>query len=435
MPNNRQPTRRDFIRKTAVASSLFAMPTIIPRRAFGANDRIVTAHIGVGGQGNANLNLFIKAGTSPAAVCDVDDLRSEAAAKSIHQRTGGSVSTTRDYRTILDRQDIDAVVVSTPDHWHALATVDACKAGKDVYCEKPLSLTIAQGAHMVKSAREHKRIVQTGSQQRSDAKFAIACRLVRSGKIGKLREVHVGIPGCNHPFEKRDPVADSQPPSHLDYDRWLGPAAQRPYNVDRVHYNFRFFWDYSGGQMTNFGAHHIDIAHWGMGMDESGPVRVEGTGQFHPQGWIEVSMACRLTYEYPGAVKMIVGQNQKDIQVGVRFIGSEGEISVTRGRLTTTPVELAGALADPGKVPGLIELYESRDHVQNFINCIASRALPICDVAIGHRSATACHLGNLALRTGQPIQWNPADEQFIHSPAAERMACRTERAPYTLVRT
>ncbi len=424
-------SRRSFVRQAVAASTLFSVPTIIPRRAFGANERIVTAHVGIGGQGSANLNLFIKAGASPAAVCDVDDLRAQTTAKSIKERTGATVETTRDYRRLLDRKDIDVVVVCTPDHWHALPTVDACSAGKDVYCEKPLSLTIAEGQRMVQAARDHGRIVQTGSQQRSDARFAIACRLVRSGKIGKLKEVHVGIPGANHPYEKKEPVADSQPPSTLDYDRWLGPAPLRPYNVDRVHYNFRFFWDYSGGQMTNFGAHHIDIAQWGMGMDESGPVSVEGSGQFHPRGWIEVSMACRLTYVYPGDVTMTVGQNQTDIQIGVRFIGTAGEIAVTRGKLVTQPVDLADALSDPGKLAGLVELYESRDHVQNFLDCAASRKLPICDVAIGHRSATACHLGNLALRTGKRLRWNPATEQFVESPDAEKMAHRVPRTPYT----
>ncbi len=427
MTNRSQPSlnRRRFL----AAGATVAAPLFIPSRAFGANDRVITAHIGVGGQGTGNLMRY---GSQAAVACDVDSKRLAAAVGKFRDKTGRELETASDFRRLLDRQDIDAVVISTPDHWHAIPAIEACRAGKDVYCEKPLTLTIDEGKAMVSAAREHQRVVQTGSQQRSSANFRLACQLVRSGRIGKLKEVHVGIAGSNHPFTKRSPVADSQPPSQLDYDFWLGPAPERPYNVDRVHYNFRFFWDYSGGQMTNWGAHHIDIAHWGMGMDESGPLSVEGSGEFHPQGWIDVSLACRLTYRYPNDVTMIVGQGQRDIVGGTRFIGSDGEIYVNRGKLESKPDSIVIDAEKPGGTDGLESLYVSGNHHRNFLDCVASRELPICDVAIGHRSATACHLGNIALRTGRPIRWDAAAERIVDDAEAAAMQHRAPRKPWSL---
>ena len=421
---NRRPNRRRFL---VTSGEIAVAPMFIPARAFGANDRVITGHIGVGGQGRSNL---MQLADHAAVLCDVDSSHLATATEKLREKTGRAVDGVADFRRILDRKDIDAVVISTPDHWHAIPTIEACRAGKDVYCEKPLSLTIDEGVRMVEAARQHNRIVQTGSQQRSDAKFRLACQLVRSGRIGKLKEVHVGIPESNHPFGKRPPVADAQPPAALDYDRWLGPAPMRPYNVDRVHYNFRFFWDYSGGQITNFGAHHIDIAHWGMGMDDSGPLSVEGKGEFHPQGWIDVSTACRLTYQYPNDVTMILGQQQPDIAQGTRFIGTEGEIFVNRGVLKSKPDGIVIDAQKPGGADGLVDLIASTDHHQNFLDCVASRELPICDVAIGHRTATACHLANLALRTGRKLRWDAAAQQIIDDPEAAAMQKRQPRAPW-----
>jgi len=419
-------SRRRFLATAAAASTA---PMFIPQRAFGANDRVITAHIGVGGQGTGNLMSFSK---NAAVICDVDSQRLAAAGTKFEEKHGRTLEAVSDFRRILDRKDIDAVVVSTPDHWHAIPVIEACQAGKDVYCEKPLTLTIDEGKQMVAAARANHRIVQTGSQQRSGSQFRLACQLVRSGRIGRLQEVHVGIAGANHPFSKRSPVADAAPPAHLDYDAWIGPAAMRPYNVDRVHYNFRFFWDYSGGQMTNWGAHHIDIAHWGMGMDESGPLSVEGTGVFHPQNWIDVSVACRLTYRYPHDVTMVVGQGQPDIRGGTRFIGTEGEIFVDRGKIESKPDGIVIDAKKPGGDEGLVALYASTNHHRNFLDCVASRELPICDVAIGHRSATACHLGNIALRLGRKINWDPQGEAIVGDDEAAAMQARSPRAPWTL---
>jgi predicted dehydrogenase len=414
--------QRRVVLKAAAMSPLFTAPYFVPATAFGANERILTGHIGMGGQGNAN---FRRLSNHAVAVCDVDQKHLDRALANAESR-GRKCEGYRDYRRLLDRNDIDAVVIATPDHWHAVPVIHACQAGKDVYCEKPLSLTVAEGRAMVAAARKHQRIVQTGSQQRSAENFRRACELVRSGKIGQLQQVLVGIPGPNHPGE---PVPDGMPPAELDYDFWLGPAPARPYNAKRVHYNFRFFWDYSGGQMTNFGAHHIDIAHWGMGVDDGGPLEVSGQATFHPQGWHEVTETCRLTYRYPNNVTMVVGQGQADIPQGTTFLGTNGQIYVNRGKLTANPPEILKQEAGPNDV----RLIVSADHHQNFLDSIRTRELPICDVEIGHRTAVACHLGNIAVRLGRTIPWDAANETIPGDAEAQAMLQRPHRAPWGVV--
>ena len=418
-------SRRRFLQGTAVAAGAFAAPYIVPQSAFGANDRIVTGHIGLGGQGNGNLGGFMgKKNVAVGGLCDVDANRLAKAQEKV-AKAGHSAQGYNDYRRLLDRKDIDAVVVSTPDHWHALTTIHACQAGKDVYCEKPLTLTILEGRAMVDAARANKRVVQTGSQQRSGKEFRTACELIRNGAIGTLQTVLVGIPGPNHPGE---PIPDSDPPPELDYDLWLGPAPYRPYNEKRVHYNFRFFRDYSGGQMTNWGAHHLDIAQWAMGTDDSGPVKVEGTGTFHPQGWYEVTETCRVTHTYADGVTVVVGQKQKDIPSGTTFIGSKGQIHVDRGKLKATPEEILTApLPD-----NAVRLYVSTDHKSNFLECMQTRGKPICDVEIGHRSATVCHLGNIAIDLGRPLVWDPQAEEFPGDREANDRRLKVYRKPWSL---
>ena len=412
------PARLSRRRVLAGASAAVAAPLLLPARVFGAGDRLTFGVIGVNGQGLADLG-GVK--DQVAAVCDVDK---NHVARAV-DRCGGKAEGFGDFRKLLERKDLDAVIVATPDHWHALITIQACKAGKDVYCEKPLTLTVVEGRKVVETAREQKRIVQTGSQQRSGKDFRLACELVRNGRLGKIQKVLVGLPGVNF---KGPPVPDSEPPAFLDYDFWLGPAPKRPYNEKRVHYNFRFFWDYSGGQMTNFGAHDIDIAQWGLGMDESGPVSIEGTGTFHPEKWFEVPQACRVTHTYASGVQVIVGQGQKDIPGNVTFIGSDGEIHVDRSKITSKPAEIAQQPLKDGDV----RLYESRGHMSNFIECVKSRKLPVADAEIGHRSATVCHLGSIAIRTGRKLAWDPKTEQIANDKEASAMLTRIYRAPWTL---
>src|SRR5947208_7860246 len=297
-------SRRKFLRtNAAVAAGIGAMgPNIFLNRTKAATGQnpsefIRVGFIGVGGQGNHNLGVLMK---NAVAVCDVDKTHLQTAKKRVEKSNGRPCAAFSDYRKMLEDKTIDAVLIATPDHWHTLPAIHACEAGKDVYCEKPLTLTIGEGQALVKVARRTKRIVQTGSQQRSEAKFLKAAEYVRNGRLGKIKRVLVGLTGVNW---TKDPLTqDSAPPPELDYDMWLGPAPQRPYNKQRVHYYFRFFWDYSGGQMTNWGAHHLDITQWALGMDESGPVEIDGKGEFDPEKRFETPVKFGITYKYANGV-------------------------------------------------------------------------------------------------------------------------------------
>lgn len=423
MSDANRTSRRAFL-GTAAAASALALPLFVPRAVLGGpgftapSDRVNVGFVGVANQGTQNLRALMR---HAVAVCDVDAKHlGEAQAKA--DKAGRPCQAYDDYRRLLDDKNVDAVVVTTPDHWHALIAIDACQAGKDVYCEKPLTLTIAEGQAMVAAARANKRIVQTGSQQRSDAKFRQACELVRSGRIGKVHTVRAGISGVNFRGER---AADCDPPSELNYDFWLGPAPLRPYNPRRVHYNFRFFWDYSGGQLTNWGAHNLDIAQWGLGMDESGPVSIEGKARYEPTGLYDVPQWCEVVYKYADGTTVLCGQDQPG---GTTFEGERGTIHVDRKRLTAEPA----ALLQQPLSAGDVRLYESNDHYANWLDCIKTRELPICDVAIGHRSATVCHLGNIAIRTGRRISWDPAAEAIVGDDAAQAMLARPYRAPWSL---
>lgn len=423
--NTSESSRRSFLRRTGSAVALFAFPTIVPARAFGAAERVRLGLVGVRNQGTNNLKAFLKQPQADvAALCDVDrDVLSTAQA--LAEKAGGkAVATFADFRKLLDQKDLDAVVVTTPDHWHALITVSACEAGKDVYCEKPLSLTVADGQAMVAAARRTRRVVQTGSQQRSDAKFREACELVRNGRLGTIKTVKVGLPAVNFDGPA---VPDTTPPPELDYDLWLGPAPKKPYNPKHVHYLFRFFWDYSGGQMTNFGAHHLDIAQWALGRDESGPVAFRAEATFHPEHWYEVPMTSRVVMEYDDGVSLVCEQGT-EAKGGVTFEGTQGTLHVTRGKIESDPPEILR----PRLARGDVRLAVSDDHHANWLDCIKSRETPICDVAIGHRSATVCHLANIAIRAGRPIRWDPQAEQIVGDTEAATMLRREYRAPWSL---
>lgn len=414
--------RRSFLKQAGAAA---AFPTILTSPVLGADgvppasERIRLGFIGVRNRGIQNLDPMIK---HAVAVCDVDRNVLALAKARVDKANGGSCAAYADYRELLAAKDIDAVVISTPDHWHALQTIDACEAGKDVFCEKPLGLTVEEGRRMVQAARKHNRIVQTGSQQRSDDRFRRACELVRNGKLGKLKSVEVGLPGPNW---KGPAVPDEPAPSELDYDLWQGPAPARPYNPLRVHYWFRFFWAYSGGQMTNFGAHHLDIAQWALGMDQSGPVAAEGTASYPAHGGYETPEKFEVTYEYPGGVQVKCGTGYRG---GVTFHGERGTLYVTRGRIEANPKEIL----DEPLVRSVVRLYESKDHYRNWLECLRTRKLPICDVEIGHRSATVCHLGNIAIRTGRKLRWDPVKERVIGDEEQARMLHYTYRKPWKL---
>lgn len=421
-------TRRTFLQAGVVA----AMPASLYRNAFCAeppSERVRTAMIGVGNQGGEknNLKYFNR---SVVAVCDVDKNYLGAAAAFVEKSQGNRPASHADFRRVLDAKDVDAVVITVPDQWHAYMTIEACKAGKDVYCEKPLSLVIDEGKKMVAAARQHKRIVQTGTMQRSGSEYELAIRMLRDGVLGRIQSVNVILPGPNWTERPKGnmPVPDSAPPPELDFDLWLGPAPQRAYNRNRVHYLFRFYWDYSGGQQTNFGAHHLDIAQWGLGMDESGPVSVEGTAQFHPKNWYETPDVTDITYRYASGITMKCRQvpGIASNKQGTEFIGEKGRMFVTRGKVTFDPKEIAKAYTVPKG-----ESLNVR-HVSNFYDCIRSRKLPVADVAIGHRSATVCHLGNIAVRSGRKLNWDPAKEVIVGDAELAKWLTKEYRKPWQI---
>jgi len=323
------------------------------------------------------------------------------------ERVGPSCGEHNDYRELLDRRDVDAVVIAVPDHWHALIAVHACEAGKDVYCEKPLSLTIAQAHLMVDAARRYGRVFQTGSQQRSSPEFRRACELARSGRIGKVREVLVNVWGTSRPCHlPAEPV-----PAGLDWERWIGPAPWRPYHSGLHPYNWRAYRDFSGGMMTDWGAHHLDIAQWGLGRDGSGPVEI-----------LPPSSGNWVTYRYEDGVVVRCGEVGVN---GVRFVGERGRITVNRGYFLAEPEEAAEPLG-----PGDVHLYTSPGHHEDWQQCLASRRRPITDVEIGARSVTVCHLGNIAIWLGRAIRWDPVKQEITGDAEAARWMDRPLRAPY-----
>ncbi len=388
----------------------------------GPNGQIVMAAIGVGGQGTSIMrSAKRKTGVKFIAVCDLDAGRAKKAAANI----GSDCHVYKDFRELLSSEHLDAVTIGTVDHWHALTAIAAMKAGCDVYCEKPLSLTIEEGKAMVKAARKYDRVFQTGSQQRSESRYRLACELVRNGRIGKVHtvEARIGDNPIGGPFPTV-PV-----PEGLDWDFWKGPTADVPYVKERCHYEFRWWYEYSGGKLTDWGAHHNDIAQWGLGMDGSGPVNVTATGvtparkpdcyNCHPH--------FAVTYTYADGTHLITSSDGEN---GNRFIGDKGWIFVNRERIEASDPNY---LKEPlhGET---VRLYVSNDHMGNFIDGVRTRKRPICDVEVGNRSVTVCHLGAIALRLGIPLDWDPKAEHFV-GPRADKgnaMISREMRSPWRL---
>jgi len=392
-------TRRGFLRG---AAATLAAPLVVRSSAFGANDRITTGIIGLGGPAGGGAG-----GTQLLAVCDVreDKLRGH--------RGNKNVAVYKDFRELLARDDIDAVLIGTPDHWHAIPAIEAAKAGKDIYCEKPMSLTIREARAMVNAVRRYNRVFQTGSQQRSEygGVFRFACEMVRSGRIGQLQSINCNVGGPSAEcYEPAEPT-----PEGVDWDMWLGPAPWRPFN-QRILGGWRAYRDYSGGGMTDWGAHHFDIAQWALDADESGPVEV------YPPG----TLTDRLTYVYANGVRVHHGGGGGG---GVVFFGSEGKIAVDRGPLQTWPAHLKDKPIGPDEV----RLYQVRNgHKGNWLDCIRTRQKPICDVEVGCRSVTVCHLGNLCYRLKRPLKWDPVKEEFIGDADANRWLDRPKREPWTV---
>ncbi|MFH1999163.1 MAG: Gfo/Idh/MocA family oxidoreductase [Planctomycetota bacterium] len=416
-------SRRSFLKKAALVSAAVSAPALVPSSALGMGikaapgQRITLGFIGVGGMGSAHLHeLKDRSDIEILAVCDVDERCRDAARETI----GSGCAAYKDYRELLDCADIDAVVIATPDHWHTLTAIHACQAGKDVYCEKPLTLTIEEALALKTAVHRYGRVLQTGSQQRSSPEFRRACEIVRSGRIGKVDVAYVGI-GTGPVGEWQ---ADCDPPSALDWDLWLGPAPRVPFNPARHPYSFRWFYDYSGGKMTDWGAHHNDIVQWGFGMDGSGPVFLEGKASFPMRGLYETAVEFEVTYEYADGRRAVCSNRGH----GVRFVGTKGWVHVDRGFLQTEPEYLK----DEPLGPGDVHLFNSPGHHQNWLDCIRTREMPICNVEIGAGSVILCHLCNIALRTGRKLYWDPARNRFDHDEEANRWVSKPYCSPWHL---
>ncbi len=433
MDERRSVTRRQVLKRgVGLAAAATAAPYVLTSRALGgpdsrpANDRIGVGFIGVGGMGRGHLAGFLRyPDVQVVAIADVFEQSRNEAMKKVRAAYGKEIPAYNDYRELLARKDVDAVLIATPDHWHALTAIHACEAGKDVYCEKPLSYSIREARRMVDAARRNATVFQVGSQQRSCGNFRQACEAVLNGRIGKVQWVRAYIghgPTCD--WEPNAP-----PPHGLDWNFWLGPAPWAEYTPKRCISDFRWFYDYSGGKMTDWGAHHNDIAQWALGMSLSGPVKTEPVfAKFPTSGLFETAINFEVKHTYSNGVVLHTASDGRN---GIRFQGTEGWIEVARGRLEASdPAILKEPLA-----AGDLHLYRSpgedyAGHHRDFLNCVRTRKRPICDVEIGCRSVTVCHLGNIAIRTGRTIQWDPEKEEIVNDPALSRWLDRPYRAPW-----
>lgn len=419
--------RRKFLERGSLAVAGLGLPHLIPATALGRgraapSERVRMGFIGVGWKGlqgcfGSLVQSFLANPVCQAsAVCDVNLKSLEVAKTTVDQAYGNKDCVTyQDFRELLDSSEIDAVAIATPDHWHAVQAIWACRQGKDVYCEKPLSLTVREARAMVAAARRYGRVFQTGSQSRSYANIRRACQLIREGVIGQLQAVHVSCGGpsvpCNLPGEET--------PDFINWDLWLGPAAWRPFHPSLADKNFRPFREYSGGGMTDWGCHHFDLGQWAMGMDNSGPLEI-----LPPDGkdirW--------LTYRYGNGTVMTHASPLSE--GGVVFVGSEGKIA-GHGMSTRWRTEPDGIWRLPTGPANPIE--GAKAHSDNFLECVRSRRKPNADVEIGCRTVTVCHLGNIAYWLNRPIKWDPVREEIVDDDDASRWLDRARREPFNIL--
>jgi myo-inositol 2-dehydrogenase / D-chiro-inositol 1-dehydrogenase len=462
-------SRRAFVQRTALAAGAFAAPAIVPAHLFGAqapSNRIRVGQVGTGRIAvSHDMPGVIGSGLADiVAVCDVDARRlpyGKTRVAQLSEKQGiptPDVQAYRDYREMIARPDIDAIVISTPDHSHAEIALTAVLAGKDVYLQKPMTMTHAEGVMLRDAVLRTKRVMQIGSQQRSwgpNEQFRKAVELVRSGRVGQIRRVEIGLP--------TDPTAPDDPeqpvPAHLDYDRWLGPTPVVYYTEQRVHsqkagadgapdVHSRPGWlrneAYCLGMITGWGTHHFDTAHWGMDLERTGPSRIEGRGEFPPQGRIwNVHGAYHIELTYPGDIRMTVSDTFPN---GVRFIGDDGWIFVSRDAQAQTasdpssgtktglqPLDASSPrLLDPAGVK--VEMPHSTSHHRNWLECVRSRQAPLAPADVAHRSNTACILGWVAMKLQRPLTWDASAERFVGDAEAQAMLSRPERAPYGISR-
>ncbi len=444
-------SRRNFLKNSLAAAGSSALAgaattAVSYGRISGSNDRIAVALVGCGGQGRGDLNAMIRIrNVECTALCDVDDDQVRLESKAIEDAGFRKPSVaTRDFRKILDLKEVDAVVVGTPDHWHALPTIMACQAGKDVYVEKPLSVAITEGRAMVKAARKYDRVVQMGTQQRSAPHYTEAVEYVKSGKLGRIRLVRAW---AYLDWKGEVPVVpDSEPPASVDYDMWLGPARKRPFNRHRFHFTFRWFWDYSGGLMTDWGAHMIDIANWAMGIKAPSSAMSAGGKYGYPDDAMETPDTQHVIWAFP-EFNMIwehmlgVGRGPEAREHGVAFHGNDGVLVIDRAGWEVYAETDAIGKKRKYKVPGVPRANAGNvdyhaTHIGNFVDCMRSRKRPNSDVEIGHNSMIACHLANIAQRLGRQIKWDVEKEAAVGDPEAQNhYVSRAYRAPWKLPET
>lgn len=439
---NKEPraslSRRSFLKRTAAASvAAAAFPAIVPARALGLNgatppsERLAMGCIGVGSMGTGNMKGFLPyRDVRVAAVCDVDREHREEARRVVNATyENEDCAAYNDFRELLEREDLDCVSIALPDHWHAIPVIAAARKGLDIYAEKPLALTIDEGRAMVEAVERNAIIWQTGSWQRSQSNFRRGCELVRNGYIGEVTRVEVGLP-TGHTIA---PQEEMPVPEGFDYDMWLGPAPWAPYTKERCHWNFRWILDYSGGQLTDWAAHHCDIANWGMGTEYTGPVAIEeAVGDFPGEGLWDAAVDYSFHAVYapgasPVAPRGFVMAVSNGFRMGARFIGSEGEIFVSRGdTFETTPESLKEHALGPNDV----RLYESPGHARNFFDCIRSREETVTPIEPAQRAITIAHLGNIAMLLDRDLAWDPVRERVLNDPEADGMRRRAMRGEW-----
>lgn len=431
-----QVNRRELLKVGAAAA---VAPYFVPASSLGKggkvapSERIVMGCIGTGGKGRNNLGRFMKMNNvQVVAVCDVDAKHRQMAQQMVQKHSGKEdCAAYNDFRELVQRKDIDTVSVATPDHWHALTSIAALEAGKDVYCEKPLANSIAEGRAICDAAEKNNRILQTGSHERSTDSIRFACELVRNGRIGQVKRVRIQMP-CDQNHHKQVMATTDVPPTQpvpewFDYDFWLGHTAKVPYTPKRCHFWWRFILAYGGGEMTDRGAHIIDIAQLGLGMDDTGPVEIAAKGSASKTSLYDAFMDYEFTNTYANGVQLI-GENRGPR--GLKFEGTEGSIFVHihGGKLEADPASLLQEKIGSDEVT----LGRSPGHHQNFIECVRTRKAPFATAEIGHRTATICHLNNIAMKLGRKLAWDPDKEEIKNDPEANALLAPKMREPWTL---
>jgi predicted dehydrogenase len=436
-----QPTRRDFLATTGavgISVGFWSHSTVsLAQETRSPNERLRAGCIGNGGMGRGDANA-VKRYADIVANCDVDRTHAERLKKDIAE---GKSEIYEDHRALLDRNDIDVVTISTPDHWHTQIAIDALRAGKDIYCQKPLTLTIAEGKLLRKVLAETKRTFQVGTQQRSDGKFQNAVGLGHAGRIGEIKRVTVAIGGA----PGGGPFNVAEVPAHLNWDRWLGQAPKVEYRPQRGHGNFRWWYEYSGGKMTDWGAHHVDIAQWAIGMQESGPTKIEVLAAKHPvefkNGWPQAddryntATSFNVRCVFPNGVEMFIRDRADDLGFdnGVMFEGTEGRYFVNRGKLTGAAVDALKDNPLPEDVMTKIRKGKPAEgHMANFIRCVREGGTPISDVASHDRALQTCHLANIAMRLNRTLQWDPQTEQIVGDEEANQWQGREQRSGFEI---